>query len=360
MENQPTDFNTYTLTDLLDNPDFVLWVFSPTIALDTYWQEVQAAHPHLSLLIAQARKLSSTLQFSTDQLDEKEKEQLWLNIQSESKLNTGYKTDQTTTPKHRKVIPLWLRTAAAAMLAGAVLTIGLYFYNNSQVNIDTTYGQLKTVTLPDGSVVTLNANSRLHYARNWDTNKSREVWIEGEAFFKVSHLHQSGSIKAGDRFIVHAQKVNIEVLGTSFNVNNRRGIANVALLTGKVGLSTGSATKPVIIMKPGEVVEYLDSKNSFKKTVRNSQDYASWTTGKFYFNNTPLTEVFRKIEDIYGYQIVVKDPALRNIGNRKISGAFTLSDKTFLFKALAVTLNISVQDDAAARQLILTSISVKD
>lgn len=83
----------------------------------------------------------------------------------------------------------------------------------------TQYGEQRVVELPDHSVVSLNANSTLRFRNDWSqANTLREVWLDGEAFFSVQK--QEGAAGPA-KFIVHTNDLDVEVLGTRFNVSNR-------------------------------------------------------------------------------------------------------------------------------------------
>ncbi|SHG17653.1 FecR family protein [Pedobacter caeni] len=341
MKKHDTDFNSYSLLDFLDDPDFMAWVLTPTLETDLHWETVLNNYPASAENISAAKKLILSLSFSVDEMDAKELEEVWENITEETRVNK---------PKTR-ILPLWLKAASAAVLAGILLTAGLYFYTHRQIEVSTQYGQVKTIQLPDGSEVTLNANSTLQYAGNWDKKEIREVWIKGEAQFNVNHLHLRGPVKTGDRFVVHSQKVNIEVLGTSFNVNNRRGLEQVSLLSGKISLTGTSGNKPVIIMKPGEIVQYMNNEITLFKAADQVSEYISWSKGKLFFQNTTLSKVFQYLEDVHGYQVILKDP---EIGNKKISGAFDSNNIRIMFSALSMALNINIKEDTSLHQLTVS------
>jgi len=133
MENQNADFGTYQLQDLLDNKFFVNWVLQPSEQLDIYWQKNIAAHPNLSAHVIPARQVVSSLQFDPELMSQVEKDALWQNI------------DTLITVKGKKayLIPMWLRTAAAAVLTGILITIAFYAYQNRNISESTEYGQIK-------------------------------------------------------------------------------------------------------------------------------------------------------------------------------------------------------------------------
>src|SRR5690606_17847152 len=104
----------------------------------------------------------------------------------------------------------------AAVFIGIILFTGLayMFLHNNQVIHSTAYGQILHVTLPDSSKVILNGNTSLSYDGHWVGDDSREVYLEGEAFFSVVHTHHNL------KFIVNtSSQMRVEVLGTEFNVS---------------------------------------------------------------------------------------------------------------------------------------------
>lgn len=338
MDKQQVDFASYTLADFIDNPGFVQWVITPEPASTLFWESVQRDYPEKVPVIAAARELVLSLRFQQEHLPPVEQESLWNAIEIQAKLHQ----------KPGLTIPLWLRSLAAILILG-LLGTGLFFYMQQQkLMFSTAYGQVKTFTLPDGSVVTLNANTKLYYPKKWNAEQIREVWIEGEAFFKVNHLHQQGIVKNGERFIVHAEKLSIEVLGTTFNVNNRRGKIKVALLTGKVALQAQGVAQ--LKLQPGELAEYEEKQGNIHKKKIEASEYVSWKSNQLNFNNTPLTEVLQLIEDNYGYKTVMKDVSL---GNKKLSGSFYFSSEDALFKAIAASLGIVIEKNTARHELIV-------
>lgn len=343
MERHYTSFNSYSLEDFVGDQNFVLWVLSPTAALNSYWEKVITANPAKAEIIADARKLISNITFETQEMSSTASAELWERIAAQTS-----KVHQ----KNKHIVPLWLRGVAAAILL--ILGIGgtlLYYTQYQKIVVSTEFGETKSVTLPDGTIINLNANSELSYAKNWSKGKLREVWIHGEAFFKVNHLHRSGAITAAQRFIVHANQIDVEILGTSFNVNERRGSVKVALESGKISMAIASRGKP-IIMRPGELAIYAENKDLIVKRRVNVIDYASWKDGVLHFNNTPVAELFKYIEDTYGYKVILSDP---KIARKKLSGTFGTSNETALFKAVSKTLSVTIKLNARERELMINN-----
>lgn len=238
---------------------------------------------------------------------------------------------------------VWLRPmlVAASFLLVAATSIWLFVkYENQNVyltEVKTVSGEIKRITLPDGSTVVLNANSILKVPKVWKDNGKRNVWIEGEAYFTVAKKKVSADI-----FIVHTKDVDIEVLGTRFNVNTRNDQSTVALEEGKVQLavkdiatsSTGKKGTP-LVMKPGEVA--VVNKHDVVKLDADStiNMYSGWARNEFHFNYTSMTEVARLIQDTYGYSVVISDSTL---WQAKISGELRAGNIEDMAKVLEVIL----------------------
>src|SRR5690554_5422586 len=141
------------------------------------------------------------------------------------------------------VHPLWKWAVAASILA----VISFLWWNQTSqpefIIYTTDFGETKEIQLEDGSHITLNANSVLRWDKNWNTNRIRKAELQGEAFFEVAHVDltiDSLSLSEGQStrmpFQVESAGMVIEVLGTSFNVEERRGEARVYLKEGSVKL----------------------------------------------------------------------------------------------------------------------------
>nr|WP_067059675.1 FecR family protein [Mucilaginibacter sp. L294] len=162
---------------------------------------------------------------------------------------------------------------------------------------------LKQLTLPDGTVVWLNAASHIKVPVAFTGRLREVVLVEGEAFFEVKHnrLHP---------FIVHASAIKIQVLGTSFNVRayKKMQTISVSVATGKVGV-TGKS-KIMAMLLPGQQLNYnvLDGKTE-QKTI-DADKVQSWKQGSTYLSQASFKELSIIIKNIYGLTL--------KAGNKKI------------------------------------------
>lgn len=172
-------------------------------------------------------------------------------------------------------------------------------YNTIIVPANYTY----TVILEDGSEIIINAGSKLIYPVKFD-DKSRQVELEGEAFFKVA--------KGDIPFIVNADTVDIKVYGTEFNVNSRKNRTEVVLLSGKVGAKVGEIES---IMKPEECFRYNNSDGSTILEEVIIDEYIGWVKGEFYYVNRDIETVLIDIANWYdiSFSYNIKDFEDKNV-----------------------------------------------
>lgn len=191
-------------------------------------------------------------------------------------------------------------TIAASILIPILIISTVYFYKEmdhyKQIPniVSVNKGQRAGITLPDGTIVHLNSESKLTYTSDFN-GKLREVVLEGEAFFEVTPNKEKP-------FIVKTSVFDVEVLGTSFNVSvyNDENIVETALMEGKVKLTMqGCPSKPVYLT-PSQKFIYSRSDRQGTISIMEGDTELAWKQGILAFSAEPLEEVFRKIERWYG------------------------------------------------------------
>lgn len=166
------------------------------------------------------------------------------------------------------------------------------------------------IQLSDGSRVFLNADSKLRYPVRF-MGTTREVWLEGEAWFDVKKNPDCP-------FIVHTAETGITVLGTEFTVSAypKEKITQVTLVNGKVDVEAdGKKT----VLAPDQ--QFTFDRNSRLQKVESvdAASCAAWKEGIFNFKSLPLTELTRRLERWYDVDFIFKNPKL---GELEFSGAF--------------------------------------
>ncbi|WP_316803554.1 FecR family protein [Pedobacter nototheniae] len=209
----------------------------------------------------------------------------------------------------------WIKVAAAVVVLATVPL--LYFYNQRKKQpIEIAYneiynpkGQKRLVTMPDGSNIYLNGDTKIRYTQNFNTGK-RIVYLEGEAFFDVQH-------RVKQPFVVRTGKVSTTVLGTSFNVNAYKSLKNITVTvqTGKVGVVVKNQTKAnqVYFLLPNEQLSIsVDGKTVEKQTV-DALEFNNWREYKMAFYDKTLEEIAQTIGREYDLDIQVKTEKLKKV-----------------------------------------------
>lgn len=245
------------------------------------------------------------------------------------------------------------RWAGALATIVVLMLVGLGLWQRpapTPLRYATRSGEHRQVLLPDGSTAVLNANSVLTLAATWQPGQPREVWLQGEAFFDVRHtapaqLKAVAAAPANVKFTVHAGPLDVAVLGTQFDVLNRPGKTKVVLESGQVQLSHRHAGRTEqLLLKPGELAEFRPASPQapLAKRAVNPAFYSAWTTGHLDFQNTPVAEIIPLLEDTYGLEITVRDPALLR---QKLTGSVPNHDVDALLNAFSKSLDVTVRRD---------------
>lgn len=318
-------YENYDVSALLADEDFQRWVLHPDATGNALWEAVFAAYPEKRNTAAEAAQTLKQLQFRANEFPAERKRRQWELIEQQL----------TATPvKHIRI--RWYAIAAAVL--ALIVVAGAWW--KMQVPANTIYltgnGEIKTVLLPDSSVIVLNANSRLEYKTGWDNSRDREVWMSGEGYFSVAHRYNGGQ---RTRFTVHTGSLDVQVWGTSFNVNTRRGTTRVSLNTGKISVGFPGKKAADVMMAPGDMIAYTPAQHKLTSSHVDPSNYSSWRNRELVFNNTPLREMGNQLEDIYGFKVQITDSAT---AGRTISGRLLAKSDTMLLNTIAAVFNLNI------------------
>jgi ferric-dicitrate binding protein FerR (iron transport regulator) len=232
--------------------------------------------------------------------------------------NETSQSSVNTSPKRVKSIPLirrWMQVAAIiAIVVSVTILIQQSILNTGEKiftqSIEVPPGQRVNLMLSDGSKVTLNSNSKLHFPSSFKGSR-RTVVLDGEGFFEVSH-------NKNRPFQVITQRCEIEVLGTTFNVlaYNNSGIFETSLIEGSV-LVTEKLTNQTSLLKPQEQVT-IEGGKLVTRTF-DSEDNFLWREGVYVFKNEELSTVLKKLEQYYQVRIEVRN---KDLSANKCTGKF--------------------------------------
>jgi ferric-dicitrate binding protein FerR (iron transport regulator) len=242
---------------------------------------------------------------------------------------------QTAPPKEKgRIKPLVTRywwAAAAAVLVVIAVTLyrqPLYIAQQTAQNTD-------SLLLPDGTRLYLNAHTTVKYPRRFQGN-SREIFVQqGEVFVDVKHMPEKP-------FSVHLKNVDVEVLGTSFDVKETKQGVKVFVQTGKVKAVYKNGKS--VILTPGEEAEMLLAGTTISTRHHRNNNLIAWKTGHLTFVDAPLSEVTAVLGDYYKVNIVLKGEGL---ADRKLLATFHKESLSEVLDILSKTLQVkAVQKDS--------------
>lgn len=251
-----------------------------TESLKKYWDHQVDEVPHSRLKLA--------------------RERLFARMDSREEMHSG-----------RTFISYFLRIAAILVFIISISGLSIYiasrnnlFNRNNWVEVSTEAGQQSKVTLPDGSLVWLNAETVVKY--HSDKNE-RKVSLKGEAYFEVTH-------SSDYPFIVETGNTKVKVLGTKFNVSHYPDskITEASLLSGKIKMSVNGGSKEVELV-PGEKIVYDAEQQVLLKKEFKVQNDILWKQGILVFDNEPFNELVQKLERYYAVKFIYEKNAFENI-----------------------------------------------
>lgn len=250
-------------------------------------------------------------------------------------------------PNRSRILSLRITAAAAAIALLCVMSWSVYQYMKPIAMCTiSTLANRQEVRLPDGTQITLNHYSTLTYPEKFSTG-TRKVELSGEAYFEVSKDKEHP-------FIVETSSINVEVLGTHFNVEAYADDPEVSttLLEGSVAVSNKSNSNQVIL-KPNERAIYNKEKNSLiRKVVENTTEEVAWREGKFIFNHLPLQEVAQQLSNSFGIRIDIPDKALQEY---RLTARFTNGESlTDILDLLQAAAHFKYTYSQNRKQIIIT------
>ena len=327
----------FSVEDFCKDPQFIDWVLNPTDKSNRFWQAFLADYPHKATDIQTATNYVKTIHFREISPSERDlarlKERIWTDIETPVR-------DPQRPVRRSGTDPVWdvqwyrnpYWAAAAVVLLVASFSVGWWAWQlKSSLTYRTAYGQLQEIQLADGSTVTLNANSLLKVAHDLTDGATREVWLDGEAYFAIAK-------RPGVPFVVHTPEANVEVLGTEFNVNTRREQTNVVLHEGRVQLR--SDNQSVVVMKPGDMATVMPKSRQIQLKSVQPDLYDAWKRSYIILDNKSLPEIINSLEDTFGVTIKLEDSQL---ATKKLTGKLRTDVVGDCIDNLAIILGVEVK-----------------
>jgi len=193
----------------------------------------------------------------------------------------------------------------------------------------------KVIELPDGSMVTLNGNTKLSYTKSFG-KRQRKVMLDGEAFFNVS-------ADKSKPFRIFAGNACVKVLGTSFNVNSRKNLnqVEVYVASGVVELSEIENQNNRVVLHKGNI-GLIDNKDILLENAENANSIA-WKTNALTFHGTRLTEVIQVLNEMYHVKIIINDPG---VDKQQISGSYQGDPLNEILEVICLQNHLSIAKSA--------------
>ena len=269
----------------------------------------------------------------------------WRDLDRLASLHGRVEIDTVATPTHRSIHTGW--RYAAAVLVAILLAAGVWWKSHPRATVQMTgVGEMRRIVLPEGSIVTLNTNSKAVIA--FDERRRRVSLEHGEASFQVAH-------DARRPFIVAAGKTLIKAVGTAFDVRITRGNVNVLVTEGMVDLQT----EPTAAVSPARVVRNTVARIPADGaiTLRELPDHAAekdlaWQSGLLVFEGESLAAAAAEFSRYSPRPIRISGSRL---AARPIFGVFKTHDAAGFVQAAATTLGARVAESDGAIELIETS-----
>ena len=227
----------------------------------------------------------------------------------------------------KRLSVMWRVAPSVVLIVGVGL--GYLLWENRAPQINTLVAknlEVSSVTLSDGTKVAVNGGSTLKYPALFK-GKERGVSLTGEAFFNVTSDKQHP-------FVIDADGMEVRVLGTSFNIKAIDGSreATVVVESGVVQVTAGENT---VLIRRGETALFNKENNTLLIYNSRNANFKAWKTKKIKFVNTPLTEAFTTIENVYKVNVEIINDSL--VHNKNIDANFDKQTIDFVLKTICDT-----------------------
>jgi transmembrane sensor len=356
------DISKFTIEDFVFDTDFRNWVLHPDVESNIFWESQIANNPSQQKNIQLAMDYIIRMSIEGHELENGENEEIWSKIKHEINRDDLSEDD-------KKIIPIYphlSKTDSFKQESGftglsqfyklaiiLLLTFGLAYLLPSVLvknpqpqliveKIDyeehiTPKGAKLNLTLSDGSKVYLNSRSVLRYVKGFEKDK-RELFLDGEAFFEVS----KDSLRP---FSVVHNKVGVTALGTSFNVQaypNEN--ITISLFSGRVGVGSLNGIQKQLELEKGEGLSIKPEEGIWIKSKFDEEEVLAWTRKTIVFNDTPVAEAIRVLENWYGVEFKFQNKPRNGL---LISGKFKNETLQNVLEGLAYTtkLDFSIEKE---------------
>jgi len=262
-------------------------------------------------------QMKMTLLYPKPEDMKKLQKEVWFHLQKRMKGSV------TFSENIRRINNFWIRIAAILLVSISIGLLIFLNYNRNEEEI-ASYPEVKliekvslpgqkiTTTLSDGTIVKLNANSKIIVPDSF-RGDTREVSLEGEAFFEVVKNEMQP-------FVIKAKDIKVRVLGTSFNIKSYEDQESVvSVASGKVAVM--DQDQKSVNLNPGEKVSFKVDSGTLIKDQFNWVEEYGWKENILVFKENSLSEITEKLSNWYGVDFKMQDDQFDL--SKKFSGKYT-------------------------------------
>ncbi|MDV3310799.1 MAG: FecR domain-containing protein [Cyclobacteriaceae bacterium] len=313
------DYTQYSVEDFIIDDDFVRWVKSSDPHLEAFWVDFMEANPakqdeideairFLKMFADDAPQLASETiahlqQQITDRIDiPVSAATVHEIVRARTRRTYAYAYAAAVSLIILVTAALWRLTPSVAAETDAPVSLLEPYPTSPLMEHVVPKGVRSRITLADGTQVWLNADSKMQYARDFQNGDTREVYLQGEAFFDVTP-------DASRPFIVHVQDVEIRVLGTAFNVKGYEEDDRIeaTLVHGKISIEGNDTYDDVALAANQRAVFMKEAKGLVVENNVETDTYTSWRRGILVFDDQPLYEILPVLERTFNVTIHTDD-----------------------------------------------------
>ena len=334
----------YNIHHLIDSESFKRWVFGCANRDDkNYWDQWvrQSDYNRLLAKLAQEKLIGISIKPGS----RPDKDESWSRFANKYGLDKSTRRSMSAdrnSDKYRRSFNKYVMYAAALTLFSVLIVSVFNLSSDFRSDVITTssiilkefqtdFGEIKEISIDEGSDVVLNANSKINYSIDEDYPGQVTVMLEGEAYFSVDSSNPESRL-----FVVRTTAGVVEVNGTRFVISTTVEKSDVVLEQGAV-IVRNTAGKSAQL-KSGEIAKMsVDSESIFVASI-NTDVYTSWMKKKLFFDHTPLKEVFSRLERTFGVEIEVEDSS---VYERALTGSVVSHDIESIMTSLSVILGMN-------------------
>lgn len=302
-----------------------------------FWEEFERKNPHKKDQIQGAKAFVLRIKNLYGHPDQKQIEDSWKTLKNRIEKDDSVSKERPINIDSSKASRHY---SSILKLAAAVSLLLISFFVLYSIVIQpgesdwkvykTDFNEVVDLSLPDGTLVQMNSDTELKIKA---TKFNRELkLLKGEVFFTVTKSNKN------EQFKVFTEDLNIEVLGTEFNVDLRNDETKVMLKEGSVKLDLNTGQE--VLMKPGEMAT-LTSDDVFRMKEVNTYQYEAWRDKKLVFKNTSLKEVADLIENHYGVNVILD----KSVEDRTLTGEIPNHDLGLLIRTLEMVHELEISQE---------------